>query len=470
MNKNGLVILLFCLFYAALTFLVSSNPFFWDTTQLGSQHTHWFYTNNFKYFLFPNEIDSGNTPTFGLYLALVWKLFGRSLPASHFAMLPFLIGVVLQVYLLCKKFIDKDSLIWGMLLLLAQPTLLAQSILISPDIILVFFYLLALNAILSGKRLLLAVALIGLGSISLRGIICVSILFVCDALLNGSFKNKKWPLFFFKQWLAYAPVTVAVSAWIFWHYTSKSWVGYHSDSPWAGSFQLVNAKTIIRNFFILGWRLIDFGMIVWFIVLVPILIICYERYKSKLPLPQYTIKLLILFAVPLAVFSVVLTSYSELLGHRYLLPVYLTFSLFVLYHISYFLTNYKKPIYVVILAVLLTGHFWIYPEKVAMGWDATLAHYPYYRLRQQMLDYIKEEHIPPSEIGWGCMTVYSSYLLDLKSDTTCFREKELSKKYILYSNINNDYSDALIDSLNNNWALQKEYKKAGVFLRLYRKP
>src|SRR6185437_14021263 len=110
--------------------------------QLGSQHAHWFYTNNFRTLLFPNEIDSGNTPIFGLYIATVWKLFGRSLLTSHYAMLPFLLGIVIQIYFLCKRFLKESSLLWGMLLLLMQPTLLAQSILISPDIILIFFYLL----------------------------------------------------------------------------------------------------------------------------------------------------------------------------------------------------------------------------------------------------------------------------------------------------------------------------------------
>jgi len=470
MNRNGLAIFLFSLFYTALTFFVSSNPFFWDTTQLGSQHAHWFYINNFKYLLFPNDIDSGNTPTFGIYLALVWKLFGRSLTASHFAMLPFLLGIVLQIYLLCKRFLKEDSILWGMILLLAQPTLLAQSILISPDVILVFFYLLSLNAILKSNRMLLAVSLLGLGSISLRGIMCVAMLFVCDALLNTSFKGKKWPIVFFKQGLSYIPVSIMVLTWLVWHYASASWVGYHSGSPWAASFLLVSPMMLIRNFFILGWRLIDFGMIVWFIVLAPILIVIYKRYKGKVSLPKYTITLLILVVVPLIIFTIVLTPYSELLGHRYLLPVYITLSLFVLYHIDHFFESYKKAIYGLILIVTLSGHFWVYPEKIAMGWDATLAHYPYYKLRNQALYYFKENNIAVSEVGVGRMSAYCNYLLDLTSDTACFSEADLNKKkYILYSNIYNDYSDTLIDSLKTQWTLQKEFKSPTVFLRLYRK-
>lgn len=470
MNKNGLVIALFFLFYVILTFFTSHNPFFWDTIQLGSQHAHWFYTTNFTSLAFPNEIDSGNTPAFGFYLAILWKLFGKSLPVSHFAMLPFLLGIVLQAYILCKRFLKPDSVLWGTLLLLAQPTLLAQSTLISPDIVLIFFYLLSLNAILNSNRIMLALALIGVGCISLRGIICVAILFACDTLLSTSLlKNKKWIFAFFKHTLVYLPIAILICLWLLWHYRQTAWIGYHSQSPWAEAFKLVTIKTIIRNIFVLAWRLIDFGMIAWFIALIPIVIIFYKNHKNKIALPEHTIKLLILFTIPLTTFAIVLTPYAELLGHRYLLPVYLTFSLFMVYHINYFFNRYKKPAYIIILLSILTGHLWIYPEKVAMGWDATLAHYPYYQQRKEMLNYLKEKNIPASEVGVGRMSAYCNYLLDLNNDTTCFNSDSLSlKKYILYSSTYNDYSDSLIDSLNNHWILEKEYKSPTAFLKLYR--
>src|SRR6185437_6415875 len=354
---------------------------------------------------------------------------------------------------------------------LMQPTLLAQSILISPDIILIFFYLLALNAILGSQRLLLTVALIGLGSISLRGIICVAILFVCDIILNrDQFKNKKWLSIFFKKSIVYIPVTALVTTWLIWHYKETSWVGYHSDSPWGNDFQIVSFKIVLRNFVILGWRLMDFGMIAWFVALIPVVIIGYKNYKNSYTLPSHTITLLILAAVPLVIFATILSIYAAILGHRYLLPVYITLSLFVLYHIDYYFSRYKKTIFTAILLVLLTGHLWVYPEKIAMGWDATLAHYPYYKERKEMLNYIKEKNIPSSEVGVGCMNAYCNYLLDLNYDTTCFENELANKKYILYSNINNDYSDSLIDSLNNYWILEKEFKSPTVFLRLYRRP
>src|SRR5262245_17704487 len=97
--------------------------------------------------MLPEDLDSGHPPTFGLYLALAWKLFGRSLAVSHFAMLPFLLGIALQAYQLVSRFAPRAMAVWGTLFVLAEPTLATQSILMSPDIVLIFLYLLALNAL-----------------------------------------------------------------------------------------------------------------------------------------------------------------------------------------------------------------------------------------------------------------------------------------------------------------------------------
>ena len=77
-----------------LTFIVRDNFFFWDTVQLGSIHAQFYFDNNFSFFFLPENIDSGHPPTFGIYIALIWKIFGKSLVTSHFAMLPFLMGII----------------------------------------------------------------------------------------------------------------------------------------------------------------------------------------------------------------------------------------------------------------------------------------------------------------------------------------------------------------------------------------
>ena len=90
-----------------------------------------------------------------------------------------------------------------------------------------------------------------------------------------------------------------------------------------------------------------------------------------------------------------------LLGHRYLLPVFLVFSLlgatilfseFVSQKLKYILSS-------VWIIILLTGNLWIYPPQISQGWDATLAHLPYYKLRTETLEYLKNEHIDIEKVS-----------------------------------------------------------------------
>ncbi|NLX71778.1 MAG: hypothetical protein GXY94_00535 [Bacteroidales bacterium] len=43
----------------------------------------------------------------------------------------------------------------------------------------------------------------------------------------------------------------------------------------------------------------------------------------------------------------------------------------------------KLKLYALLLLLMFAGaHFWIYPDRIAKAWDATLAHQPYYALRE----------------------------------------------------------------------------------------
>ena len=132
----------------AVTWSVRDNFFFWDTMQLASQHAHFFYeNNNFSTFLLPDEMDSGHPPTFGFYLALMWQLFGKTLTVSHLSMLPFLLGSVWQAWKLGEKIVGEGWTLWFLLLLVVCPVIAGQAVLASPDIVLLFFFLMALNGI-----------------------------------------------------------------------------------------------------------------------------------------------------------------------------------------------------------------------------------------------------------------------------------------------------------------------------------
>ena len=150
--KKNIGIIGFCLFaflFVLLNILNSGNFFTWDTIQLGSKHAHWYYGNNFRDILLPDSMDSGHIPFFGFYLALSWKLFGKTLLVSHLSILPFTLGIIWQTLILVKKYFPWYYILPAMAIILLDPTLLTQSTLVSPDILLVFFFLLGLLSIIS---------------------------------------------------------------------------------------------------------------------------------------------------------------------------------------------------------------------------------------------------------------------------------------------------------------------------------
>lgn len=50
------------------------------------------------------------------------------------------------------------------------------------------------------------------------------------------------------------------------HHLQKQWLVYHQESPWYGSFEFASFKKVIVNIGITGWRMIDFGLMVAWIL------------------------------------------------------------------------------------------------------------------------------------------------------------------------------------------------------------
>ena len=458
----------FYLFFILLTIFVSENIFFWDTVQLGSKHAHYFYENNFANFLLPDSIDSGHIPGFGVFLALAWKIFGKTLVVSHFVMLPFLLGIVFQADKLLKRYINKKYIKYALLLFLADPTLLGQATLISPDIILVFLFLAGLNAVLDNKNILKSIFIAGLFLISMRGMVAAFAILLVDVFLRTNFDTfKSTFVALLKKSIAYLPAVIILIAYAYYHYVQKSWLGYHDDSPWEANFKITDASGFIRNIGILGWRILDFGRVfLWLSALIILLL-----NRKKIFNDKNSIQIIFIFIFTFISLSISFLAYKSLNGHRYILPFLLIFSLFASYLIFTFIEKEKNKyiIFAFVFVGLISGNLWIYPEKIAQGWDSSLAQLHYFSLRKKMIKYMDAENIKIEETTCVFPNTSQIKFLELNSDTTAFKHKnEQEDKYVFYSNINNDFSDEDIDLYKNNFTLIKEYNSMGVFIKLYK--
>ncbi len=451
----------------SLFILNIQNSFFWDTVQLGSQHANYYLNTNFSSLLLPNSIDSGHIPAFGMYLALVWSFLGRTLIISHLAMLPFILGILWQLNEIVKKFfrIKYSGLV--LLLILLDPTLLSQITLVSPDVPLVFFFLLSLNSILNNNKTLLMVGIFFLFITSMRGMMVAFCLLIIDLYYNVNFNAsfKKVINALVKRSTIYLPSLILFICFSLYHYHVKGWIGYHDDSPWSESFKPANLTEFIFNLGVLGWRILDFGRIgIWVVSLV-----LFVKYRKEIFRDNQIRALFFIFICFLIILPLNMLWAKNLVAHRYLLPIFLIFSLLcakILFS-SYVNTNLKRILVFIWIAVLTTGNFWVYPDKIAQGWDATLAHLPYYDLRKQAIQYLDTENIDINEVVTFFPNRAPIDNIDLNGDQRNFKSYKEKSEYVLYSNIYN-IRDDIYDRLRNEYNLIKEFKSKSIFIKIYK--
>ena len=264
-------VLLAFIIAACWIYQVQHDPFFWDSVQLGSKHAHFFYNNALRWQLLPPEIDSGHPPLFGYYLAVIWTVFGKSLPVSHWAMLPFLAALLYFTYQIGRQLTSAKWAPWLVLIICADPVLASQSALVGPDILLACFFVTALYGALAKKQAWLAIGVLGMCVISMRGMMTAGGLFLWCVLPSQIRKiNLRTAIVSKSGW--FLPGFLLAAVFLLWHLRASGWIGFHPDSPWAPAFQQSSGAEIFKNILVLGWRMLDFGRVFEWLLLIGIIV------------------------------------------------------------------------------------------------------------------------------------------------------------------------------------------------------
>jgi len=465
-GKEFRILLPFFFFYSLITVLASRHSFFWDKDLIFSETAFWLLEHKFS-LLLPDNLDAGYLPVLGYLLALAWLITGKSLFVMHLLMLPFSIGIVVQLYRFLRYYMPRNMIFPVMILVLADTCLMTQSIVFSTDLVLVYFLLLSLNSILFNRRLMLSAAVAGLLFSHMRGAMGVVPIGLFDL-----YKSRIWekPAGKLLRFTAYLPALLTLASYTVFHYLKKGWIGYHENSPWIGCFELVDAKGFLRNMVIVAWRLVDYGKL--FIVLV-LLILVFRFRKQQQGIDKSLSDLLILLGLSMLAFIPSALIYKVLNSHRYFLPITIILTIITVYML-YRTTLSRKLrnwLYWIMLIGLLSGNCWTYPDTVAKGWDATLAHVPYYGLRNNMLDYIDSSNISFSDIGTEVPNELPLKYYDLSDDERFIPRKDFNRnKYIFYSNLYNMFTDEEIMTLKKHWIIEKEFRYMLVRVTLYKNP
>ena len=456
------------LFYMAISLLSSSIPFFWDMVEF-SRISQFYYSGNFKQLIVPEIIDSGHPPLFGIYLAVCWKIFGKSLFIYHLSILPFMLGVFWHYYKLAKKWISPRSIPLALLLLWIEPTYLTQCILGSMDILIVYFFLLAINSLLEKKLMLFALSLVFLSLLSLRGFLMILPIGLYHLLSNFEYKINKtvfkinrinssliWP---------YIPAFVSIILWGTYHWHQTGWA-FSPPSRWEHR-SLASPERIFRNSIYIIWKMVDFGRIFLWVIF---LFACTKKELFR----KISFSWLWLFLCCLFFFFISMAPLTNPIGHRYFMIIYLLLSIGISEIIMSFSWNKSIWLSTCSALFLFSGNFILYPEKYGNGWDSSLKCLAFFKLKEQMHVYIENNDIDTHKTGSAFpLRANPSYthLLDKSygigdKDSIPFQ----NYSYILQSNVCNLFSEKQIQLLHSKkYQELARYQSGQVYVSLYKK-
>jgi hypothetical protein len=465
--KDTVTLQVSLIFTGTLLFTIyfSNNFFFWDTITEVSIPSNFYYDTNFHTSFFSQPMASGHSTAIPIYLAAVWKIFGRTLLVSHLAFFPFIFGIIYLIYRYIKiSGAGHPILLLIFLPVILDPALLSQLSLITFDIPEIFFFLLCVVCLTERRNAFLLIAFTGLCFANLRGVFC-GFGIIIYYLLNAYYNDRKISL---KHLLLFLPGLLLIMIFLFSFLNFKNWdLWDFIIGQWGGTEEFSSLGRLSESILVLGWRLIDYGRIG---IIIVFLYAVYKAFKSNSLFDEFFKRTFFIAISQLIIFIPLSIIFTKYIGHRYLIPVFIPITICTVYWIIKF-SGFPKTLFGLAGGLLVSGYFWIYPANIAQGWDATPAHWPYYQVRTEMLSYLKEEKILVTETGSFFPNIASFKETDLSDDNSSFKEANLeSDNYILFSNIFNIPDKDLNDLADENkWTIEHKIKKRGVYMILYKR-
>lgn len=445
-------------------FLAHANGMFWDNILFTSVMGNHLFENGLFSWNYPVQIDTGHPPFLAFLLASTWKVLGHKLWVTHLVILPFTIGFFYQLHHFIRYYIKGEiQAFLAFILVLADPTLTVQFFNVNPEIVYLFFFVMAINAILYKRYSLKIMALAFLSIISLRSMMIAAGLFLFESITIIFIQKRSLKSLFNKKFLlSYLIGSLPGIIYILWRLVTLGYIQTNPDSPWAGFWHLASLKTFIRNILLLGHRFLDFGRVFIFIFLIYSFIKLKKRVLSK-----EVIQLIVIGISSILLVSIINTLSTNTMGHRYFITANMLF-VFLAAYIWFHFFNSKKTIFAFLFMALLTGNLWIYPRNIAQGWDASLAHLPYHSLRIEALKYLDDQEIPIEETGSFSINVYPIDAIDYSGDMRAFSSYTGFNKYLFYSNVFN-LTDEQYENIDTNYKIIKTFSKFRIHIYIYKR-
>lgn len=462
--SNTALYLIALAFYVLLFFLCKGVPYFWDTVLFSSRIPQYFFENGLGNLIVAGSIDSGHPPFYSLLTLAFWKLLGQKLWVGHLLTAGFSILLAIQWIKLCRKWLAPSFVFIGLIFLFLEPTLLAQSVLVSPEIPLIAFLLWGLNNLLEKQYSLAAVAMSLMVLTSTRGTIWLFILFLFYNYSQIFIEKKR---FSFKLIFPFVLPGLLSVAWLAYHYQQTGWLALNPNSNWTKYTSNAGLEDIPFNLAALFHRFVDFGRGI-LVLVVLILVLKYRNSKEtgffkSLSKEQKLTWAIFFFGLLVLGIIALLKTYST--QHRYYIPLYL-FLVIAALQLLYKLKNQRLRNLLIAFsaAAMIAGHGLVYPDDIAQGWDSSLAFVNGLKAKKEVEAEMKALGINKQDVLTAFPFRQSDQNLYLNADTASYGNfsaearydssgpyLETEKHFILWSNVCNDLPDGLRTYLSEDY-------------------
>ncbi len=422
-------------------------PAFFDS--YGKLSSASYYLNNVNAHLaLPNSLNDGHSPLFDLYLSGFLKLFGYNLVAAHFSVFPFVLLILVAFVRLLNYLEVKLSIYISLFVLFCEPAFATQIVYFGHELANVAMILLLLNAIIYQQNKSVVIFSTVLSLLNIRGFLLIPFFVLFDFMLYKQYKRI----------LLFAPALILFLLWAFYNHSVNGWWFQNPERIIHRGF--VSIAQMGKNLLVVFWKIFDSGRI----VLIPFLVYAYFKFR-------FNQRFKVLFLAAVLLFSGITLSqiiFNNPISVKYFLSLIIVFILIALKAIS--IVKSKNACIVVVSIVLLSGHFWYYPNKYSNNWDTSLKSLGYFSLKDSCDSYMVKNGINTKNVYAGYQLNFDEGIYKMNSDTLKYQlidDTQLHNyPYVLESNICNNYNANRLDQLKN-YTLIKEFKAGYIYINLY---
>lgn len=393
--------------------------------------------------------DPGHPTLFPWIIALCWTLFGNYLWIAH-ALVALGVGALLWLMRHYVVLYDEKWQLAAFALFLVSPLLVSQAIQISLALPMALAFFAAVRALKKANYLVLVLCMIALSLLHLQGMLLLAALGLYDIFRSWPLKKSWW-----KRFPLYLFPMVSFALWVWFHYQEFGWA---LITPNFGQRAVPGFRTVLYNYGIGTWRLVDLG---YFVLFIPVFI-TFLKLLLKNRLADLDRLFLAVFLVLCLVIPVIFP-YPP--NHRYIFPVYLLLvPLFIRW-----LQNKPKLTQSVWLSsailFLLSGNIWYYPGK-CLG-DQNLVFLSYRDIEKEMMEVLPKGTTLHSfaPLNNPSKFTHLTETRDIRYEDLYDREF-LSLDWIVESNVNCEFTAAMRDTLRDHF-VPHVFESYGVFANVW---